>query len=159
MTLSLRVYSHSLGQNAFHMIFRTKYNIKFFSKGVCNEAASHFLLEAAKNHKMGVYTIKVMPDHVHLFLELPSPMSPALAAQLLKGYSSRRFFLRFSGWKRVCSIGHDGPHLWSRWRFSRSVGDVNAGVIENYIRNSEHNQFSILQAGGDRVSGQNTLAL
>lgn len=141
--LRLKIYSHSVGQNAFHVVFRTKYNLKFFRHVVCHDMMISYLEEACRRYDIGVYAMQVMSDHVHLFLEIPPTLSQATAAQLLKGYSSKRFFKRFNGWKRVVAAGHDGPHLWSRWRFSRSVGDVNANVIDNYIRNSDHNHFSI----------------
>ncbi|MFH1072070.1 MAG: IS200/IS605 family transposase [Nanoarchaeota archaeon] len=141
--LRLKMYSHSVGQNAFHVVFRTKYNLKFFHHDICRDALVAYLEEAALRYQVGVYAMQVMPDHVHLFLEMPPTMSPARLAQLFKGYTSRRFFLRFDGWRRSVAAGHDGPHLWSRWRFSRSVGNVNAGVIDNYIRNSSHNQFAV----------------
>lgn len=141
--LSLRVYSHSVGQNAYHLVFRTKYNIGFFSYGLCREAVEAYLTEAASRNGIGIYVIRVLPNHVHMFVELPPTLSVVESVKLLKGYSSRRFFKRFTGWRRSVAAGHDGPHLWSRWRFSRSVGNVNAGIIDNYIRNSSRNQYEL----------------
>lgn len=138
----LKIYSHSIGQNSYHFIFRTKYNLKFFQRDYMRKNCEKFLREAAQRHKIGVYTIKVLPNHVHLFVELPQTLSVTKAVQLLKGCSSRRFFQMYTIWRDIVKIGHDGPHLWSRWRFSRSVGTVKAETIEHYISSSKHNQIS-----------------
>ena len=138
----LIVYNHSIGQNSYHLVFRTKYNLKFFQRDYTQLNCERFLREAAEKHKISIYTIKVLPDHVHIFVELPPTMSVSKAAHLLKGSSSRRFFQMYTVWRDIVKQGHDAPHLWSRWRFSRSVGQVKAETIAHYIKSSKNNQVS-----------------
>ena len=137
----LSLYAHSMGQNAHHLVFRTKYNLKFFRQELLRDACELFLRGAAQKHGMKIHSIKILPDHVHILLEIPPTLSITEATRLLKGHTSRKFFQRFTIWRGIIKVGHKKAHLWSRWRFSRSVGNVNAGIIENYINNSSHNQF------------------
>ena len=131
-----------MGQNIFHLVFRTKNNLKFFRQDYIRDHCEQFLCEAADRHGIGIYCMRILPDHVHLFVELPPTLSVSCAVKYLKGYSSRKFFQVYTIWRGIVRKWYKCAHLWSRWRFSRSVGSVRADIIENYILNSTHNQFS-----------------
>lgn len=137
---SLTKYSHGIGQNAYHVIFRTKFNMKVFRNPFLARACENYLKQAALTYKMHIYTMKVLADHVHLFIELKPSMSISLAVNLLKGYCSRLFLKRFTQW-RDCLVSrgeYKCAHLWSRWKFTRSVGSVRMDVIDKYINDSHH---------------------
>jgi putative transposase len=145
--LELTVYKHSIGQNAHHLIFRTKYSLEFFRNPLLSVACEDFLRDSTQKIGVKIYTIKVLPDHVHMLVEIPPILSVTKAIQYIKGCTSKRFFERFTIWKGIVNIGHRKPHLWSRWRFSRSVGSVKANIIDHYIMNSKHNQFAFIGTG------------
>jgi putative transposase len=135
-------YSHGMGQNAYHFVFRTKNNLKFFMRPELRASIELYLHEAAEKHRIGIYCMKVMPNHVHMFVELHPTMSVSRAVKLLKGNTSRRFFKKYTIWYKIVRQRYSCGHLWSRWRFTRSVGSVQSDVIENYIQNSTHNQIA-----------------
>ena len=86
-----------------------------------------------------------MPDHVHLFVGLPTQISISKAFQLIKGASARIILKKCTKWKAFFSYdGQKKPHLWSTGKFYRSVGNVRADVIENYIANSNKWNFDYL---------------
>ncbi|GER86444.1 hypothetical protein KDW_06060 [Dictyobacter vulcani] len=68
-------------------------------------------------------------DHVHVFVSAPPRWSPALIANLLKGYLSRFLRERFPHLKKVC--GKD--HLWTSSYYVGTAGRVSAETITRYI--------------------------
>ncbi len=70
--MELKHNNHSVGQSAYHFVFRPKYNVSVFRhpypKKVCEDAFN----EVAEKHNISIYEIKVMPDHVNMFVGLPT---------------------------------------------------------------------------------------
>ena len=125
---------HSIGQSAYHLVWKPKYNVKVFRHPWVRKICKDAIMEVASNHGIEVYEMKVMPDHVHLFVEIPTTMSISKALQLLKGGSARKIFKRCEAWRKFFLKGHKKAHLWSPGKFFRSIGSTTTDVIENYIR-------------------------
>ena len=83
--------SHSIGQNLYHLEWCPKYRYNMFrqedNKNLCEE----ILREIAQRHHIKIIEMSVMPDHIHLVVELPATMSVSQAFHKLKGASSRNF--------------------------------------------------------------------
>jgi len=138
--------NRSVGQSAYHFVFRSKYNVSVFrhpySKTVCENA----IKQVAKKHNIKIHEMKIMPDHIHMFVGMPTNISISKAFQLIKGASARIFFKKCTRWKAFFSLdGKRKPHLWSPGKFYRSVGSVKADVIEHYIANSNKWDFDYLE--------------
>ena len=88
----------------------------------------------------------LMPDHVHCFVEVPPTMSVSKALNLLKGYSSYKLFQKHRWLRAYFRKGH----LWSPGKFFRSVGNVTAEAIKNYIAQS--NRAALNQQSLNRYS-------
>lgn len=145
MPVELKHSKHSVGQSAYHLVWRPKYNVSVFRhpwvKQVCEDA----LKESAERHNITIHEMKVMEDHVHMFVELPPTMEVSKALQMLKGASARKFFKKCTVWHRYfAKDGERKPHLWSPGKFYRSVGCVSADVIEKYIKFSNTWDFKYL---------------
>jgi len=138
---------HSVGQNAYHLVWKPKYNIPVFEKKYPRDVCEAAIICAAKRHGIQIYELKVMPDHIHLFVEVPPTMHVSKALQLLKGCSARQFFKFCTKWKAMYSSdGKKQAHLWSPGKFFRSVGSVSADVIQNYIAHSQESwDFTYLE--------------
>lgn len=137
--------NRSVGQSAYHFVFRPKYNVSVFRhpwvKQVCEDAFK----EVTQKHDIMIYELKVMSDHVHMFVGLPTNLSISKAFQLIKGGSARIFFQKCWRWKNFFSYdGIKKPYLWSTGKFYRSVGNVKADVIEHYIAKSNRWDFNYL---------------
>ena len=130
MKFNLKHSSHSVGQNCYHLVWKTKYSVQIFCNESYRKVCEGALKLVAHNYCMRIYELQVMPDHVHLFVDLPSAMPVSQALQLFKGVSSRIL-------RRNFSFLREHKHLWSPGKFFRSVGNVNADVIQNYIRYSQ----------------------
>ena len=127
-------YQHSVGQNAFHLVWKPKYAKDPFKFSVVREHCEQFLREIAETHKIEVFELQVQPDHVHMFAGLPPTMSVSKALQLLKGGSAYKLFRQHPWLRRHFRKGH----FWSPGKFFRSVGNVTADVIQAYINDSHH---------------------
>jgi putative transposase len=75
-----------------------------------------------------------MPDHVHLFIWCPPRKSILRICAIIKGGTS--YYIR----KKMPSLQRY-PRLWSRGIFYRSVGNVTAKSVRNYIDKSKGNQW------------------
>ena len=68
-------------------------------------------------------------DHMHVCVSAPPRFSPALIANLLKGYSSRYVREQFPRLTKVC--GKD--HLWTSCYFVGTAGAISAETIKRSI--------------------------
>jgi putative transposase len=111
-------------------MFRGKGN-----KKLCED----ILHEVAERHNMGIVELSVMPDHVHIVVQLPPTMSVSQALHLLKGASSYELFRRQPLFRYRYSRGN----FWSPGKFYRSVGDTDAATVLDYVRNQRLLQSSL----------------
>ena len=132
MSGELKSRAHSYGQNCYHLIWCPKYRIHMLKgKQIRSVCAGSFRLIAMQNGYI-IHEMKVLEDHVHLFVELPPSVSLSRTFQMFRGVSSRILRRNFPWLRKV-------KCLWSKGKFYRSVGNVTKGVIEHYIRHSQGN--------------------
>ena len=130
MEFNLKRHSHSVGQNAYHMVWKPKYSVPIFRQLKYRKICVGVLKQIALNYNIQVIELQVMKDHIHLFVDLHPSMPISKAFQLFKGISSRMLRRNFTYLRQF-------KHLWSPGKFFRSVGNVTADVIENYIKYSQ----------------------
>jgi putative transposase len=136
--MEIKHTKHAVGQSAYHLVWRPKYNVSVFRHAYPRIVCENAIKEIAKQWKIEIIELKVMPDHIHCFVDLPASISVSMALQVLKGGSARIFFKRCTRWRAFFSLdGERKPHLWSPGKFFRSVGSVTAEVIEEYIKYSQ----------------------
>jgi putative transposase len=104
------------------------------------EFLQRFLLAEAKRHGARVIEIGVVPDHVHLLLELPPAYDVPRLVQGLKGASAR--LANRDGFSRNKSL------RWEPGYDLRSVGIKQLPQVANYVRLQE------LKHGSPRPSGR-----
>lgn len=121
--------AHSVGQNAFHFVWKQKYAWDCFKFPWVRKDCDAILREAASKYGIELYELQVMPDHVHCFAGLPATMSVSKALHLLKGYSAFKMMRKHPWLRGYFRKGH----MWSPGKFFRSVGEVTAEAITHYI--------------------------
>jgi len=131
MKLNLKTSNHSVGQNVYHLVFKPKYARPLFKNKHFHKVCEGSLRMIAMKYGFLIHELKVMEDHIHMFVELKPYVPVSKAFQLFKGISSRILRQNFS------YLREDGDHLWSPGKFYRSVGNVSADVIDNYIKHSQ----------------------
>jgi len=130
MKFNLKHKNHAVGQNCYHLVWKTKYSAPIFNSTAYRKVCEGALRQVAVNYSFHIYELQVMPDHIHLFVDLPSTMPVSKALQLFKGISSRML-------RRQFDFLRDEKCLWSPGKFLRSVGNVTADIINNYIKYSQ----------------------
>jgi putative transposase len=126
----LKHRAHSVGQNAFHLVWKPKKAKDFLRFERVNKVCEGSIRLIAFQSKCKIYELQVMPDHIHLFVELPPTISVSKALQLFKGKSSAVLGRTFPFLGRM-------EHIWSPGKFFRSVGSVSFETIQRYIRESQ----------------------
>ena len=130
MKFNLKHKNHAVGQNCYHLVWKTKYSEPIFTSTAYRKVCEGALRQVAVNYGFYIYKLQVMPDHVHLFVDLPSTMPVSKALQLFKGISSRML-------RRQFNFLREYKYLWSPGKFYRSVGNVTYDIIQNYIKYSQ----------------------
>ena len=68
-----------------------------------------------------------MPDHVHLFLSVPSYFSPHIIQRRIKARSARILRQEFPELLKL-------PSMWTRSYFVSTAGDFSSETIKKYVK-------------------------
>ena len=96
------------------------------------------LVKTAQVYGIIIHNLHVGSDHIHLFVSLPFDMSVSEAFRLFKGRSSHELRKAFPHLKEAFRKGH----LWSPGKFCRSISNVKAQTIKNYIENHQFKELN-----------------
>ena len=107
---------------------------KIFKRDDIRFCAENILIAISKRYKFEIIEMKVMEDHVHLFVSIKPTHAISTIVQCLKGISSKHLREMFPELKAY------GNKLWSAGKFFRSVGSVTAETVEYYIKESQGKQ-------------------
>lgn len=123
--------SHAVAQCVYHIEWCPKYRYHMFRKDKYLVMCETFIREVAKRHAIEIIELFVMPDHVHVVIQIPISMSPSRALMLLKGGTSYLLFHEQPKFR----LGYSRGHFWSPGKFVRTVGDVDLETTRLYVRN------------------------
>lgn len=127
-------YNHKEGlvyKNQYHVIFCPKYRRNVLVHGV-DVRLKEILYETAEENGIVIKSVEVMPNHVHLFIEIDPRQPIHMAVRALKGRSSRLLREEFPWLKSKL------PSLWTRSYFSCTVGHINEDTIQRYIEEQKN---------------------
>lgn len=147
---------HSVGQNAFHLVWCPKYRWHVLKPNPINKMCEALIRGTCYYEGYVVHELEVMHDHIHLFVELPPHVSVSEAFHKIKGRTSRILRSKFIWLRKMYKRGH----MWSPGKFYRSVGSVTKETIENYIKYSQQDwkhvkpdaKKSFAKRGQERIS-------
>ena len=128
---TLKNYSHKVGLNFWHIEFATKYRYKMFGKFKQKNLVEASIRKVTTKHKIKIYTLYVMPEHVHMLVTLPHNITDSKALMLLKGGSAYTFFKNHPKSRLRLPQGH----LWSAGGCAITVGYNEFATVEKYILN------------------------
>ena len=125
-----RTGSHTRSDLKYHLVWVPKYRKRLLT-GPRRKYLKYLLERVAAEWDLAIVEMEVMEDHVHLFLEAPTRLSPAQIMNTIKGITSRHMFVKFPELKGVLWAGH----LWADGYYAATVGDeVTAEMVRRYIR-------------------------
>ena len=110
-----------------------KYRRKILANGV-DERLKELLLEYATNLSVDILEMEIMPDHVHILMEVDPQFGIHKAVKSLKGYTSKILRNEFPFLKTKM------PTLWTNSYFVSTVGGAPLEVIKQYIESQKTSQ-------------------
>ena len=136
---TLVVYNSSMGYKSnhnvvysckYHVVWCPKYRRRVLVSGV-DERLKDIIHQVAQEHDAEVIEMEVMPDHVHLLVEVDPQYGIHKLVKQLKGRSSRLLRQEFP-W-----LTSRLPSLWTNSYFVSTVGGAPRAVIKQYIENQK----------------------
>ena len=129
------VYHNSMGYKSnhhvvysckYHVVWCPKYRRRVLVRGV-DDRLKDIIHQVAQEHDAEVIEMEVMPEHVHLLVEVDPQYGIHKLVKQLKGRSSRLLRQEFP-W-----LTSRLPSLWTNSYFVSTVGGAPLAVIKQYI--------------------------
>jgi len=121
--------SHCVHQIGLHLVFCTKFRHQVLV-GPIEVHLKHLIGEICINYKWLVENIEIMPDHVHIFLQIDPFVTPVNIVKTIKSITAVQIFTLFPELK---GKKFWGSGLWSKSTYYGGVGQVNEETIKKYI--------------------------
>lgn len=122
--------NHTVSMINFHLVWIPKRR-KRVLVGDVEKRLREIIWDTCKEKDWQIITLEIMPDHVHLFVNvLPDIAARQVAAQI-KGRSSRYLRKEFPHLLKL-------PSLWTHSYFVSTAGNVSNETIRRYIEEQRH---------------------
>lgn len=115
----------------YHVIWCPKYRRKVLIESV-DVRLKQILQEVCDEFKAEIVEIEVMPDHVHVLVEVDPQFGIVKLIRYMKGRSSRLLRMEFPWLKSRL------PTLWTNSYFVATVGGAPLSAIKQYIENQKN---------------------
>jgi len=115
----------------YHVIWCPKYRRSVLVKGV-DVRLKEIIQAVAKECDSEILELEVMPDHVHLLVEVDPQFGIHKLIKLMKGRSSRLIRTEFKWIKSRL------PTLWTNSYFVSTIGGAPLEVVKQYIEQQKH---------------------
>jgi putative transposase len=115
----------------YHVVWCPKYRRRVLTSEV-EERLKAILHEVAEERQAEIIELEVMPDHVHLFVEVDPQFGIHRLVRLMKGRSSHHLREEFPWLKKRL------PTLWTNSYFVSTVGGAPLAVIKQYIEHQKN---------------------
>ncbi|PWI58667.1 IS200/IS605 family transposase [Sulfoacidibacillus thermotolerans] len=115
----------------YHVVWCPKYRRRVLTSEV-EERLKAILREVAEERQADIIELEVMPDHVHLLVEVDPQFGIHRLIRLMKGRSSHHLREEFPWIKKRL------PTLWTNSYFVSTVGGAPLAVIKQYIENQKN---------------------
>ena len=125
-----KTVNHRVFSCQYHVIFGPKYRRRVLVNEV-ETRLKEVLLDTAAKKGFDILEMEVMPDHVHLLLDVDPEVGVVNAIKSLKSRSSHILRTEFPALKKRI------PTLWTRSYFVSSVGAVTLEVVKRYIEDQK----------------------
>ena len=116
----------------YHVVWCPKYRRKVLVNGVVR--LKELISAICQEISVDVIEMEIMPDHVHLLLEVDPQFGIHKAVKTIKGRTSRVLRTEFP-WLRSRI-----PTLWTNSYFVSTVGGAPLAMVKQYIENQKISQ-------------------
>lgn len=115
----------------YHVVWCPKYRRKVLVNGV-DTRLKVLIQEICEEHKIDLIEMEIMPDHVHLLVEVDPQFGIHKAVKQIKGRTSRILRDEFDFLRSRL------PTLWTNSYFVSTVGGAPLSEIKQYIENQKN---------------------
>ncbi|MFQ9813867.1 IS200/IS605 family transposase [Hominenteromicrobium sp.] len=115
----------------YHVIWCSKYRRKVLVEEV-GQRLKELIVGVASELRVDIIEMEIMPDHVHLLLEVDPQFGIHRAVKNIKGKTSRILRAEF------ISLRTRLPSLWTNSYFVATVGGAPLEVIKQYIESQKY---------------------
>jgi len=115
----------------YHVIFCPKYRRKVLTPAIA-ERFKEIVKEVGEANNFYVIEMEVMPDHVHLLLDVDPTIGINVVVSRIKGRTAHVLTREFPELNRKL------PTLWTRSKFIATVGSVSLDVVKKYIEDQKN---------------------
>jgi len=133
MEIEMKHYPHKVGVNVHHLEWCTKYRYSMFKQDKYKNLCEKTLRETAERYQINIRELFVMPEHIHISVEVPLSMSQSKVLQILKGNLSYQLFKQQPKFRMRYPKGH----FFSPGAYTSSVGYNTIEIVDNYIKNQK----------------------
>ncbi|MFG3601656.1 IS200/IS605 family transposase [Micromonospora chersina] len=126
MSVALRSNSNVVFQCAFHVVWCPKYRRPVLG-GRVEERLTQLIGEVVEEKGAWLVALEVMPDHVHLLVEVDPRFGVHKLVKAIKARTSRVLREEFP------SLRSRLPTLWTNSYFVATTGDVPLAGVEEYV--------------------------
>ena len=117
----------------YHVVWCPKYRRKVLISGV-DTRLKELIEEVCQEIHVEIIEMEIMPDHVHLLLEVAPQFGIHKAIKTIKGRTSRILRQEFPKLKTKL------PTLWTNSYFVSTVGGAPLEIIKQYIEGQKRSQ-------------------
>lgn len=110
----------------YHVIFCPKYRRAVLEDAVARRL-KEMILEKQAEYGYAVMSMEIMPEHVHLLLDVDPRVGVNNVVAKIKGYTSHELREEYPWLKKRL------PTLWTRSKFISTVGVVTLDTVQKYI--------------------------
>jgi len=118
--------NHLVYSCQYHVIFCPKYRRPVLKENIAKRL-KELILEKQKEYGYEVLDMEILPDHIHLLLDVNPKIGVFRIVNKIKGYTSRILREEFP------ELRSKLPTLWTHSKFISSVGAVTLEAVEKYI--------------------------
>jgi putative transposase len=115
----------------YHVVWCPKYRRKVL-EGPIAKRCEQVIRQTAKKYRADIIALEIMPDHVHLLVEVDPQFGIHRLVKNLKGVSSHTLRKEFE------SLVSRLPTLWTNSYFVSTVGGAPLSVIKQYVENQRN---------------------
>ena len=117
----------------YHVVWCPKYRRKVLVNEI-SERLKELIKEKCSELQADIIEMEIMPDHVHMLVEVDPQFGINRAVRSIKGYTS--YTLR----KEFVELTTKLPTLWTNSYFVSTVGGSPLAVIKQYIESQKRSQ-------------------
>jgi putative transposase len=122
--------NHSVSLINYHLVWLPKRRKKILV-GDVEKRLRTIIWEVCEEKDWKIIAIEIMPDHVHLFVNVLPDIAAHQVANAIKGRSSRLLRQEFPHLLKL-------PSLWTSSYFASTADNVSSETVKQYIEEQRH---------------------